>query len=595
MADRLKDIVQSPVTYKIFTDGSETPGSYQVMSVLTHKEVNKVASAFIQVMDGGFADEEKYEISDSGDFNPGSEIEIAAGYASEEETIFKGIVIKHGLRISDGRFILEIECKDEAIKSTVGKKNKIFKEKPDSDIISEVLGEYSNLSTKIESTSYEHPELLQNYIADWDFVVQRAEVNGMFLFNSDGEIQIKKPEAGSPVIDLRPNDGVIDFDVYVDAKGMVNSVKSVSWDMDNQEIVEANSETPASNNAGNLSSSELADVIGLDEYLLSTTANTPMEVLSEWATAQHIKSEWSKVRGIIKIKGYNKIIPGDTINLDGFSDQFNGAVFISSVEHIIEGGEYFTELGLGISPTWYTEEKPDVFAQPATGLIPPINGLYIGVVEQIHEDENGQYRIMVSLPTLQSETLSLWARLSTLYATEEAGIFFYPEVGDEVIVGFLNQDPQNPIVLGSMHNKVNVPPEEPTEDNFIKTIATKEQLKISFDEENRAITIETPEENKITLNDNDGIISIADMNDNIVEMSSEGVNVESAGDITLNAQGNIELSSQGDITLSATGDVGVEGVNIENKGQAKFAAEGANCEMNGSAQTVIKGGMVMIN
>jgi Rhs element Vgr protein len=595
MADSLKEIVKSPVTFKIFTNGTEIPGSYGILSILVHKEVNKVASALIQVVDGGYADNEKYNVSDSGDFNPGSEIEITAGYASDEETIFKGIVIRHGLKISEGNFMLEIECKDEAIKSTVGRKNKIFKEKPDSDIISEVLGEYSNLSTNIESTSYEHPELLQNYVTDWDFVVQRAEVNGMVLFNSDGEIQIKKPEAGSPVLDLKPGDGVIDFDAYIDAKDMVNSVKGVSWDMDNQEVVESNSEAPPSNDAGNLSSSELADVIGLDEYLLSTTANTPMEVLTEWATAHHTKAEWSKVRGGIKVNGYNKIIPGDTINLEEFSDQFNGAVFVSSVEHIIEGGEYFTELGLGISPKWYSEEKPNVFAQPATGLIPPINGLYIGVVEQIHEDENGQYRVLVSMPTLQSETLSLWARLSTLYATEEAGIFFYPEVGDEVIVGFLNQDPQNPIVMGSMHNKVNVPPEEPTEDNFIKTIATKEQLKISFDEENMAIIIETPEENKITLNDNDGIISIADMNDNIVEMSSDGVNVESAGDITLNAQGNIELSSKGDITLSATGDVGVEGVNIENKGQAKFAAEGANCEMNGSAQTVIKGGMVMIN
>src|SRR6056297_208024 len=595
MADSLKNIVTSPITFKVFSNGTEIPGKYQIVSLTVLKEVNKVATATVQLIDGGYSDNERYEVSDSGDFNPGAEIEIAAGYASDEETIFKGIVIKHGLKINDGQFMLEVECKDEAVKSTVGRKNKIFEQKTDSDIISEVLGEYSSLSLDIESTSYEHPELLQNYITDWDFVIQRADVNGMVLFNSDGEIKIAKPQAGNPVLELLPQDGVISFDAYLDAKNMVNSVKGVSWDMDNQEVVEANSNAPASNNAGNISSSELAGIMELDEDLLSTTANTPMEVITEWACARHARSEWSKVRGSIIIKGYNKILPGDTVNLEDFSDQFNGKVFVSSVEHIIEDGHFITELGLGLSPEWYTEEKPNVFAPPATGLIPPINGLYIGVVEQIHEDENGQYRIKVTMPTLQSETLSLWARLTTLYATEEAGFFFYPEVGDEVIVGFLNQDPQNPVVLGSMHNKVNVPAEEPTEDNFIKSITTKEKLKVSFDEENMAITIQTPEENIITLNDNDGIISVADMNDNVVEMSSDGVSVESAGDITLNAQGNIELSSQGDITLSATGDVGVEGVNIENKGQAKFAAEGANCEMNGSAQTVIKGGMVMIN
>ncbi|MCK5169979.1 MAG: type VI secretion system tip protein VgrG, partial [Bacteroidales bacterium] len=474
-----------------------------------------------------------------------------------EETIFKGIVIKHGLKMVRGDFMLEIECKDPAVKTTVGRKNKIFEAKPDSDIISEILGEYSDLTSDVESTSYEHPELLQNYIADWDFVIQRAEVNGMVLFNSDGEIQIKKPETGSPVLDLMPDDGVIAFNAFIDAKNMLSSVKGVSWDMDNQEIIEANSNPPSSNDAGNISSGELSDVIGLEESLLSTTANVPMEVLTEWTSALHSKSEWSKVRGKITIQGYNQILPGDTIKLEGFSDQFNGRIFVSAVGHIIEEGEYTTELGLGLSPNWYVEEKPNVFAPPASGLIPPIKGLYNGVVDQINEDENGQYRVKVSIPTLQSETLTLWARLTTLYASAEAGIFFYPEIGDEVIVGFLNEDPQNPVILGSVHNKINLPAEEPAAENFIKSIVTKEKLKISFDGENKAIIIETPELNMITMNDTDSIISIKGMNDNLVEMSADGIKLDSPKDIIIKSGGNIELTSTGDIALKATGDVGI--------------------------------------
>lgn len=595
MTVRLNNIVKSPVTYTIFCNGSEVPGDYRIESIVVIKEVNKVASALIQVADGGYSDSSEFAISDSGNFNPGSEIEITAGYASEEEIIFRGIVMRHGLRMTRGRFSLDIECKDTAIKATVGRKNKIFEAKPDSDIISEVLGGYSDLTCEVEATSYEHAELLQNYISDWDFVIQRADVNGMILLNSDGEIQIRKPQADSAVLDLSPDGNLKSFDAYIDAKNVLGTIKGVSWDMDNQEIVEANSNPPSSNDVGNITSDELAGVVGLDEYLLSTTANTPMEVLTEWASAQHTKSEWSKVRGKIVISGYNMIKPGDTINLEDFSEQFNGSVFISSVEHIIEGGEYITELGLGLSPNWYADEKPNFYAPPASGLIPPVNGLYVGIVEQIHEDENGQYRIKVKMPTLQSETLTLWARMTSLYATAEAGIFFYPEVGDEVIVGFLNQDAQNPVVLGAVHNKINIPPEEPTEDNFIKKITTKEKLQISFDEENKAIILETPEGNTITMNDTDGIINIVDMNDNLFELSADGVKVESAGDIIMNAQGNIELTAQGDIMATATGDVGVEGMNIENKGTAAFKAEGANCEVNGSAQTVIKGGMVMIN
>lgn len=595
MAQSLKDVVKSPASYRIFCNDQEIPGSYHVASICVVKEVNKVASAQIQVFDGGISDNQEYEISDSESFNPGAKIKIEAGYADEVETLFEGIVIKHGLRISQGAFMLQIDCKDEAIKTTVGRKNKIFTTKNDGDIISEVLGEYGGLTVDVEGTAYEHAELLQNYITDWDFVIQRAEVNGMLLLNSDGKIHIAKPATSAPVIALSPDDGIIGFNAYIDAKHMVNSVKGVSWDMDSQEVIEATSSLSSENQAGGLSSGDLAAIMEQEECILSTCANTPMEVLTEWASALHAKSEWSKVRGQITIRGYNGIVPGDTVELSGFSNQFNGSVYVSSVEHIMEAGDYTTVLGLGLSPNWFVEEQQNIFAPPASALIPPVQGLQVGVVQQIHEDENGQYRVQVSIPSLQSETLTLWARLTSLYATANAGMFFYPEIGDEVIVGFLNQDPQSPVILGSVYNKVNTPPEEPAEENFFKRIVTKEQLKISFDEENKAIIIETPEANTITLNDTDGIIKIQDMNENIVEMSSEGVSIESAGDITVNAKGNMEFTSQGDIAMKASGDVKIEGVNIENKGQAKFAAEGANCEFKGSAQTVIKGGTVMIN
>jgi len=595
MAEKLKNILNGPVAYSIICDGKEIPGSYEVELISVYKEVNKVSTAFIKIMDGGFSESDNYKISESGVFNPGVEVEILAGYGSETETIFKGIILKHGLRIVQGSFILDIECKDIAVKTTIGRKNRIFEVKKDTDIIADILGNYADITTDIASTNYEYAELLQNYTADWDFIIQRAEVNGMVLYNSDGEITIKKPKIGSPVLELTPDGGIIKFNAYIDAKSMLTSVKSVAWDMDNQEVIEANSAEPEGNEASNLKSSDLSGILAPDEVVLATTANIPLEVLTELASAKHSKAEWSKIRGEILIKGYNKIIPGDTIELAEFSGQFNGKLLVTSVSQRLEGGEYTTEIGLGLSPNWYIEEKPNVYAPPASGLIPPINGLYIAIVDQIHDDENGQYRIKVKIPTLQSETLTVWARLATNYATAEAGIFFYPEIGTEVIISFLNQDPQNPIILGSVHNKTNTPPEEPTEDNFIKSIITREKLKISFDDENKAVIIATPGENIITMNDTDGIISIKDMNDNVVEMSADGIKMDSGGDIKISAKGNVEISSQGDISLGASGDVAVEGVNIENKGQAKFAAEGANCEMNGSAQTVIKGGMIMIN
>ncbi len=255
-----------------------------------------------------------------------------------------------------------------------------------------------------------------------------------------------------------------------------------------------------------------------------------------------------------------------------------------------------TTIELGINSDFFSELKQDIPAPGASGLLSPMKGLHIGVVEQIHEDDNGEFRIKVKLPSLQVDNLSVWARQVNFYATVEAGMFFYPEINDEVIVGFLNEDPQSPIILGSVYNKNNsVPPFEPAEENYIKAIVTKTGITLQFDEENGAVTILTPEEQTININDTDGLITVADKNDNIIEMSEDGVTVTSAKDIILDAQGDIKMTAQGNVEVEATGDFKGEGVNVELKGQSKFAAEGAMTEVKGSGQTTIEGGIVMIN
>jgi len=50
----------------------------------------------------------------------------------------------------------------------------------------------------------------------------------------------------------------------------------------------------------------------------------------------------------------------------------------------------------------------------------------------------------------------IWARISTLDAGKQRGTFFRPEIGDEVIVGFLNDDPRYPVVLGMVNSSANL-------------------------------------------------------------------------------------------------------------------------------------------
>lgn len=86
----------------------------------------------------------------------------------------------------------------------------------------------------------------------------------------------------------------------------------------------------------------------------------------------------------------------------------------------------------------------------------------------------------------------LWARLSTMYATNASGNFFLPEPDDEVVVGFMNEDPGHPIILGGVYGERHKPPYEYEAKNNMKAIVTREKMRIEFNEEKKVITISTP-------------------------------------------------------------------------------------------------------
>jgi type VI secretion system secreted protein VgrG len=53
---------------------------------------------------------------------------------------------------------------------------------------------------------------------------------------------------------------------------------------------------------------------------------------------------------------------------------------------------------------------------------------------------------------------SCWVRVSQLWAGPSFGAVFHPRLGQEVLVDFLEGDPDRPIIVGRVHNSLNVPP-----------------------------------------------------------------------------------------------------------------------------------------
>jgi uncharacterized protein involved in type VI secretion and phage assembly len=95
-----------------------------------------------------------------------------------------------------------------------------------------------------------------------------------------------------------------------------------------------------------------------------------------------------------------------------------------------------------------------------------LSGIVTGQVIS-NRDPDGQGRVQVSLPYLGGQNQSYWAPIATLMSGSNRGSWFMPEIGDEVLVAFLQDDVSHPYIIGFLWNGQDTPP---TTDIHLRTI-----------------------------------------------------------------------------------------------------------------------------
>ncbi len=585
-------------TFTILVEGQEINEAYGVKSIFIEKAINRVSHARIVLFDGNPSDE-NFEISESEEFLPGKKIKIKLGYHTDEEIAFEGMVTAQSIEVRSYSHkvssLLTVTCHDEAFKMTMVRKSANFKDKKDSEVITSLIGGYG-LSKTVGTTSYKHPNLVQYNSTDWDFMLSRADASGFVVINDAGKLDIDKPEvSGAEVLDLNYGTNVIDFTGVIDSRVQVDSVSFKSWDGTQLKLISGEGSEPSTNSQGNITAKKLAETGGKQKIELVTSTPEESSMLKGWANAHLLHARLAKIKGSVTFTGSTKVIPGKLVKLEGFGDRFNGTAYVSSVTHDLSEGSWKTTTGFGLDHKTFTDND-HISGPGAFGLLPEISGIHIGKVKKIDSDPNGEYRVLVDVPVIKENGDGIWARLSSMYASKDIGMYFFPEVDDEVILGFLDEDPRFAVILGSLFGKKNKPPFTPEKNNTNKAIITKSKLKIDFDEEKKIINIETPGGQKISLNDDDKSLILQDQNKNKVTLDNSGIELSSGKDIALSAKGKITLSATGNAEISSKGDVSIKGNNVNSKANIALSAQGsASAELKASGNVTVKGAMVMIN
>jgi Rhs element Vgr protein len=585
--------------------GTLLKGDFAIASVSIHHEINKIPTATIIIPDGNPATQD-FPLSASGspELKPGKPVTISfsSKTGSEKYDLFEGILVKHGIRLRNGRSELILEAKDKAVKMTIGERSRFFSEKKDSEIISALIQE-AGASADVAATTYKHKAFMQHHCSDWDFMLMRAEAMGMIVNCKANKVSVQKPKfSEKKELVLKYGDNLLEIDLEIDARTQLQAVKATSWSLSDSKLVESTKKEPGTSvpdTPGTWTGKALGKELGPSEVNQIHRGAVEKDVLDAWAEARMLKSRMARVQGLIKTHGF-EIDPGKTISLKGVGKSLEGDIFVTGVKHTLDQGLWNTTVKIGLSPEWH-HQRFGSGATGGSGYFNAVQGLQPAKVTKIDADPDSQHRVEIDLNFWEGAgPAKVWARMAFPDAGKKRGLFWLPEVGDEVLVGFMEGDPAFPVILGSMYSSKAGPPVTADKKNPEKGIYTASGIKMVFNDDKKTLHIETPGGQKFDLDDDKKAITLEDSNGNKLQMDKDGITLNSSKDIILKAASSGKIKgtggSGGIAFETSNGDFKANGLNVKCDAKMEFSGKGkTGATLESSTLTTVKGTLVKIN
>ena len=234
---------------------------------------------------------------------------------------------------------------------------------------------------------------------------------------------------------------------------------------------------------------------------------------------------------------------------------------------------------------------------------------YGRVKVQFHWDQRGK----------NDENSSCWIRVAQSWAGQGWGAFFLPRVGQEVIVSFLDGDPERPLVTGAVYNATQTVPDAlPANQtrSLIRSNSTKggggaNELRFEDKKDSEELYLHAQKDMK-TVVENDRAANLVKGNDTLtVEKGTRTVTVEgdeshvNKANVSHKVSGNFELTVDGDLTITVKGAISIKagtsllaeaGTSLDNKaGTALTNKAGTALTNNAGTDLTNKAGTTLTN
>jgi phage protein D len=495
-----------------------------------------------------------------------------------------------------------------------GRHTKSYTQTTASDAVAEISQRTKIATGEIASSKTVFDHLGQFGQTDWEFLDAMAKRIGYELTVRDSKLGFRPREEANrapsqdaqdsdPLV-LRLGTDLLRFRSVITAAEQVAEVEVRGWDVAQKRKIVAT--VPAGTKSVELPTMTPADMarpFGDPRYIASDVAYRTQSEADTAAAAltEEIGSSFAEIDAVSR--GNPKLRANVSIKIDNAGQPFDGKYTITAARHRYDpaNGGYTTAFSVT-----GRQERSLYGLTAGGGRASAAAGVAVAVVSDAN-DPTHQGRVKLTFPWLSDDYVSDWARTVQPGAGKDRGAMVVPEVGDEVLVAFEQQDPQRPYVLGGLYNGIDTANTKGPNLIDAGSGAVNRRSLISRNGHRVDLLDEDGRTEGITAETGDGTLKLTlDAVGTRIEVHSDGtVLIEGKRGIVIDAaSSNLELKGK-KISITATNGVAVSGgtgaVDVDTHTAlsltgttVKIGATGA-AEFKAGGPNVITGALVKIN
>lgn len=546
-----------------------------VVEIDVHEEVGRHGRCTLLVQNWN-ADDRAVRHSDDGPFTPGADLAVSMGYHSDLTPVFDGVIASLTAHFpAGGRPTLRVEARARSILLEHPPRSRQLTDVNDADVVAAIAADFS--LTADADDGVKRAFVVSDRTSDWDFLKARAAQLGWALYARGDKLVMHAPATAENTPELDYTRDIVELHLTEDLTHAIGAATGAGWDVSSVETAESEqSASAASIDTGDRKAHDAA--VGdagwpLRDRRDASPAIGAADEADARAVGRQRDAALAHVHGTAVVQGDPALRCDAWVGIAGVGTRMSGPHYLTAVRHRLSISGFVTEIQMG---------TPPVLTPPT--LAATTNGLALGIVEALDDpDESG--RVKVRLPWRGDDGEGVWARVAAIDAGDAYGTVFIPNVGQEVLVGYVDADPAAPVVLGQLFNgKATMPDTIDPDKNTLRSIVTPGGHRLTFDDgDSPAITVTSGKGHSVAIDDkNDQVVLTHKDSGNSVTVSADGISIEAA---------------KGDIVLKATaGAVKIDAVTFEGKasGASKFESS-ATFDLKASGPLGLKGALVNIN